>query len=222
VNEGQVPHGWEEELPAYALGALEPAETRELEEHLARCERCSERLRWLQPAVDVLPAAVEQHEPSPALRRRVLATVREEARATRGERRAWWRGGPLTFRARPALALGAAALLVAGAIGYGLNSTGDGEGEPPPIQASVELAGGEAVLRVSSLPEPQGEEVYQAWFRVGNRFRPSVTFTPDDRGVAVAELGDPPRGAEEVLVTREPEGPSRTPTLPTVAEEPIS
>jgi hypothetical protein len=221
VNEGQREHGWEDDLAAYALGALEPAESRALEQHLAGCERCRERLRWLQPAVDVLPASVEQHEAPRTLRRRVLGTVREEVRAERGERR-WWRAGPVTFRARPALALGAAALLTAGAIGYGLNAAGDGDDDPPPIQASVELEGGEAVLRASSLPEPEGEDVYQAWFRVGNRFRPSVTFTPDDSGAAVAELGNPPRGAEEVLVTREPKGGSRTPTLPTVAEEPIS
>ena len=221
MSEKEQSHPWEEELPAYALGALDAAETRALEEHLAGCERCRERLRWLAPAVDVLPATVEQHEPPRALRRRILATVREEARAERGERRPWWRGRAITFSARPALALGAAALLVAGVIGYGLNTAGD-DAESPPVQASVELAGDEAVLRVSSLPEPQGEEVYQAWFRVGNRFRPSVTFTPDDSGAAVAELGNPPRGAEEVLVTREPAGGSRTPTLPTIAEEPIS
>jgi hypothetical protein len=164
---------------------------------------------------------VEQHEPPRALRRRLMATVRAEARAERGDRQRWWRGGAVTFRARPALGLGAAALLAAGVIGYGLNAAQD-EGGAPPLQAEVQQRGEDAVLRVSSLPEPEGNEVYQAWFRAGRRVKPSVTFTPNEDGTAVAELGRAPRGAEEVLVTIEPPGGSREPSLPTVLETPIS
>jgi anti-sigma-K factor RskA len=220
VSDGDRTHRWEEELPAYALGALESDQSRALEDHLADCERCRERLRWLQPAVDVLPASVEQHAPPRALRRRVLATVREEARAERQERRSWWRGERITLSVRPALALGAAALLVAGAIGYGLSASGDGEREP--VEAVVERSQGEALLRVSALPEPEGEDVYQAWFRVGNRMRPSVTFSPASDGSAVAELGPPPRRAEEVLVTQEPPGGSEEPSGAPIVAEPLS
>jgi anti-sigma-K factor RskA len=219
VSERDPGHRWKEELAAYALGALEPAEARALEQHLADCEECRERLRWLQPAVDVLPASVEQHEPPRSLRRRVLATVREEARAERAER-PWWRGGRVTFRARPAIALGAAALLTAGVIGYGLSAGGGDDAET--AEAVVERSDGGAVLRVSSLPEPEGENVYQAWFRVGGRIRPSVTFTPGEDGTAVAELGRPPRGAEEVLVTVEPPGGSKEPSGSPVLNEPLA
>ena len=59
------------------------------------------RLRWLSPAVDVLPAAVEQRTPPPSLRENLMATVRAEAapsarrrREPRRERRRASRGGP--------------------------------------------------------------------------------------------------------------------------------
>jgi anti-sigma factor RsiW len=221
MSEDDRSHRWEEELPAYALGALEPSEEKELEEHLAGCEHCRERLRWLQPAVDVLPASVEQHRPPRSMRRRVMATVREEARAERGGQRRWWRGDAITFSLRPALALGAAALLTAGVIGYGLSSLG-GDEPAAPIQASVEREDGDAVLRVSELPEPEGGEVYQAWFQVRGEMRPSVTFTPDAEGMATADLGQPPGRTRAVLVTAEPAGGSEEPTGEPIATAPVS
>ena len=54
-----------DDLAAYALGALTDREAVEIENHLAGCEACSERLRWLQPAVDLVPASVHQLEPPP-------------------------------------------------------------------------------------------------------------------------------------------------------------
>src|SRR5207247_5217959 len=69
-----------EDLAAYALGATPPAEADELEQHLRECEACQAELRWLQPAVDLLPRSVEQISPPRRLRASLLATVREEAR----------------------------------------------------------------------------------------------------------------------------------------------
>ena len=45
-----------DDLAAYALGALDEREAGAIEDHLDGCERCRERLRWLAPAVDLLPA----------------------------------------------------------------------------------------------------------------------------------------------------------------------
>src|SRR5215212_4631115 len=70
---------YEDELAAYMLGSLEPAETEAFEAHLAGCERCRSRERWLQASVEVLPSSVEQVEPPPALRARLMETVRQEA-----------------------------------------------------------------------------------------------------------------------------------------------
>ena len=109
------------DLAAYALGALEGREAAELERHLAECEPCRMQLRWLQPAVDLLPRSIEQLEPPAGLRERLMATVRAEApdassagieAAAPRPRRDW---GALLWR--PATALAAAALLVVGVAG---------------------------------------------------------------------------------------------------------
>jgi anti-sigma factor RsiW len=51
---------YRDDLAAYALGALAGDEEAELRAHLERCEECREQLRWLQPAVDLLPRSVAQ------------------------------------------------------------------------------------------------------------------------------------------------------------------
>ena len=72
---------YEDELAAYMLGALEPEEERLYIEHLAGCEHCQARERWLRASVEVLPSSVEQHEAPPALRERLMDVVRQEAGA---------------------------------------------------------------------------------------------------------------------------------------------
>jgi anti-sigma-K factor RskA len=60
-------------LPAYALGALEGEELRELEEHLAGgCEECARQLALWQGDLEQLAAEVPPVEPSEITRARVL------------------------------------------------------------------------------------------------------------------------------------------------------
>ncbi|MES1245003.1 MAG: anti-sigma factor [Acidobacteriota bacterium] len=62
----------EELLPAYALGALDGGELRELEAHLAAgCEECRRLLDLWQGDVEELAASVEPVEPSETTRRRI-------------------------------------------------------------------------------------------------------------------------------------------------------
>jgi anti-sigma-K factor RskA len=62
----------EELLPAYALGALDGEDLRELETHLAAgCEECRRQLDLWQGDVEELAASVEPVEPSEATRRRI-------------------------------------------------------------------------------------------------------------------------------------------------------
>jgi anti-sigma factor RsiW len=68
-----------DDLAAYALGALEEPEAERLRAHLEGCEECRRRLRWLEPAVDILPRTVEQLEPPARLREALLETVRTDA-----------------------------------------------------------------------------------------------------------------------------------------------
>ena len=60
---------WSEDLAAYMLGALEPAEAAEFERHLESCERCRVEMRWFEPAVQTLPESIARQEPPRSLRR---------------------------------------------------------------------------------------------------------------------------------------------------------
>ncbi len=68
-----------DDLATYALGALDQPEAADLETHLGTCSDCRQRVLWLRPAVDMLPASVAQLSPPESLRENLLATVRAEA-----------------------------------------------------------------------------------------------------------------------------------------------
>ncbi|HEU5056063.1 MAG TPA: zf-HC2 domain-containing protein, partial [Kofleriaceae bacterium] len=68
-----------DDVGAYLLGALEPGEEREFEQHLETCEACREEVVRLEVARDALPRAVEQVAPPEGLKTSLMATVRAEA-----------------------------------------------------------------------------------------------------------------------------------------------
>jgi anti-sigma-K factor RskA len=235
-----------DDLAAYALGALGDEESARLERHLADCETCSERLRWLQPAVDLLPASVQQLEPPPELRSRLLETVRAEAVEApvspdptahpvleqpprKGLRLPWLSGGGL----RPALAgLALAALLVVGAIaGYSLRD-GDGDGSrqyaAAPLSERVEASGRVTVegnsgaLHVEDMPAIPREEVYQVWVRHDQDVLPSSIFVVTRDGTGEVAIPDKLEGADEILVTREPAGGSEVATTDPMLSAPLN
>ncbi len=72
-----------EELPAFALGALDAEDSAGMAEHLAECPFCREDLRQLDDVLGLLGTVVPQEAPSPGLRDRVLARVAAEAGVTR-------------------------------------------------------------------------------------------------------------------------------------------
>lgn len=89
---------------AYALDALDGAERREFEAHLAGCPVCTWEVAALRATVAQLPLALDETRaaPSPALRARILdAVVADRAGdnvtplAPRGDRRAASHGGPV-------------------------------------------------------------------------------------------------------------------------------
>ena len=225
-----------DDLAAYALGALEPADAAELERHLADCEWCRARLRWLQPAVDVLPASVEQLTPPERLRDRLLTTVRNEAaleaeatparkQARTGRRRDW--GG---FLLRPATAVAAVALIVVGvAAGYALRGGDDDTATtvaalakaPGDMSAELVREGDTGTLHLRNMPELDRDEVYEVWVQRGDVMEPGTTFVAsrDDSAMAAVDGLD---GADAVLVTREPYGGSEQPTTKPLLEAPLS
>jgi anti-sigma factor RsiW len=229
---------FEQELAAYLLDALPAEEARRFEVHMATCERCQADAQWLRAAADALPASVEQIEPPPELRERLLETVRREAVETReaaerreaaetpavGEGRRRVGGRPrFRFTLRPAAALAAASVaLAAGLAGYLIR--GDGQPESvtvaarstpvaPGARASVVRTGDTAVLQVERLPVQSRGRVYQIWLRPKGTalLKPSTLFVvrPDGRGAAAVPGGVEEAG--ELLVTMEPRGGSLRP-----------
>jgi hypothetical protein len=181
------------------------------------------------PAVAVLGESVEQLEPPPELRERVLAEVRADAERSRAEsetpqrppQRRGWRGLVL----RPALAVGLA-IVIAAVGGYVIAGNG-GNGEQvgttvevqsPPGQPGVSgtLAVGEnsSMLDLQGLAQLKGSEVYQVWVAKGQSVRPSSNFIPDANGRAMTAVDGQLSSGSKVMVTREPRPGQTTPTPP--------
>jgi anti-sigma-K factor RskA len=219
---------FKEQLPALALGALDPGERKDLEHHLEGCAECRAELAWLEPARDVLAADVEQVEPSPGLRARVMAEVDADlgvsspepgpvARPVR-KRRGW-----LAEAFRP-LVIGAAAVALVIGIGLGIALNGDDSPSGPPQQQVVtgqSTNGAEAVmvasegtgtLKMTGLKRPDQGQVYQAWIQRGQSVLPTDSlFVPDRNGSATASIPDL-GGVSAVMVSVEPRGGSPQPT----------
>jgi anti-sigma factor RsiW len=203
---------------------MEPDAAAELEAHLATCERCQEYLRWLAPAVELLPASVEQVRAPRAVRKAVMAEVRADAarQSSAAPRRARsWFGLSL----RPALALAATlALVVAGVGGYLLRGSGGGgqtsviaaqptaAAKPGTISASLDRSDGSATLVVKRMPKLPPRSVYEVWLQRGQTMEPQSTFVLSRDGTANAAVPGPLSGASAVLVTKEPRGGSDAPT----------
>jgi len=71
-----------EHVDPYALGALDEAEARAVEGHLAVCPLCRAHLAETERAIAAIPRALAHaspHQPPAALRERVMASVRENS-----------------------------------------------------------------------------------------------------------------------------------------------
>ena len=208
---------YEEELAAYLLDALPGDEARAFERHLENCARCQERARWLQGSVEMLPAAVEQIEPPPALRERLMETVYAEATppAPRQQRRSWRRFFEIS---RPALALGAVVLAAVAIGAYAVGSGGSDEQTvtaeaqaPPGVTAVVERTGDKGILRVSGLPQ-RTNGIYEVWIARGKEVVPSTLFQTHRNGSGAAAIPNGLKDADQVMVTLEPPRGSPKPT----------
>jgi anti-sigma-K factor RskA len=224
-------HVSRDDLAAYLLGALSPDEATLHARHLQDCERCQERLLWLRPAVDLLPVAVNQLEPPPGLRDRLMAevdaTAETQVAPVPARRRTWRLPGGLSLGWRPAVALAACALLAVGlAGGYVLHPSSapratttvvarPTNAAPPELaSATLEREGNVANLHVKSLPQLPPGKVYETWLQRGDVMEPGSVFVLRKDGSADAAVPGPLAGADAVLVTREPRGGSSSPTSP--------
>lgn len=221
-------HGrWQDDLAAYTLGALDPAESEEMERHLESCAECRERLLWLRPAAELLPESVEGRDPPPQLRERLMAEVRADS-----ERRREAAGGRRRSRAwlsRPAIGIATVAVLAAGVAGYEVGTGGgggtttiNGAQTKSGALANLERKGDSGTLQVSGLSQLPASEVYQAWVQRGGRMEPSSLFAARMDGTATAAIPRHLDGAQAVAVTVEPRGGSRSPTSPPLVSVPLA
>jgi anti-sigma-K factor RskA len=210
---------WGDDLAAYLLGALDPAEAAELERHLEGCARCREEMRWLRPAVRSLPETVERREPPPALRESLMAEVRADARTAEEPRPARFRfAAP---RLRMAMAFAAAVVVVALVAGYEVGRDGSGNGaktttfisrQPDGITVKMVRQGDGGTLRLANVKQLPPDKVLEAWVRrEGEVEAVPALFVPDRGGRASTTIADM-SGVEAVMVTAEPRGGSEAPT----------
>ncbi len=121
------------QLGAYALGALEPHEARELDEHLATCPECRAELAELEEMKQFLgevpPEAFLDGPPEDGdlLLQRTLREVRETT--------------PVRKKRTPWLLLAAAVVVVAGALGGGVLIGRQTVGEPDEPTAGYKQEG---------------------------------------------------------------------------------
>ena len=186
---------------AYALDALDPAETEAYERHLAQCEECRKRLAELNEGAAALAFEAVAPAPPPRLREAIL----EQAAAERSNvvpllRRRWV--------ARGLAVAAAAAACVAVGIGVSLSQSSHTQ-----TIAVVVDRFGNGTLSVSGLPAAPSGKTYEAWvIRADGKARPAGLF----RGGAATTLHllAPVPAHAVVAVTLERAGGVDQPTTP--------
>jgi hypothetical protein len=205
-------------IGAVALGAATDAEATLVERHAATCHECRAELDGLRAAASTLALDVPQVDPPPALKRKVMAAVRDDAARRRPADAPRPRRGLARW---PALA-GALVVLVVGLLAWNLTLQGDrggtetiavlGTADAPTAEGRLTIADdGTAVMRIAGLPAADAGEGYELW-SVRNGVARSEGFaarTADGEVVvATADLD----GASALALTREPRGNTTAPT----------
>lgn len=199
----------EELLGAYALEALPENEARRIEEHLRTCAEHRAVAAELRQTSSLLPLTVDEADPSPDLRARIIqavgatppyhqephTAVRQAGGTTvlpmrRTARLPNWaaRVSRLAVAATLVLALG-----VGGLIGYQLGHAGQGQ-VAYTFQGDASAAPGaeallvyfkdrkQAVVAISGLPRLTAGQVYEMWLIKNG--------VPADKGISTSETGD--------------------------------
>jgi anti-sigma-K factor RskA len=223
-------HQFAEIAGAYALGATSEGERRTAQAHLATCADCSRMAHEFQEVTDLLPLTVPQIEPSPALRKRVLAAVEADARvfneswqrAVQGQRRSWWQ----IWQMRLALALIVVLLGCVGSLAawnIGLQQQPSSRIYTYAVAGTLRdaTASGRAIylpedqmsmIIVHNLPGLQGTQVYQGWL-IAQQKPVSIGLLRVVNGTAILGFPGDLQQYNEIAVSIEP-GPLATPQAP--------
>jgi len=209
---------FQDDIGAYLLSALEPAEQAAFEGHLATCPECRAEVEELRVAADALPRSVEPFAAPPSLKRSLMAAVREDARPARRPLFERLFGG---IRPQFALAGAAAILFVAVLVGTQVGGGGNGKrvvaavvdrSRVPDATATLTLGKGAGQLRVTGMPHPRAGQVYEIWLKRGDQVQPGPLFNTDRSGNGTGAIPDDLGGVDAVLVTREKTGGAMKPS----------
>jgi anti-sigma-K factor RskA len=221
----------ENAIAAWVLGATDPDEEEMISRHLEGCATCRAMVARFRSITDAVPLAVEEAEPDPRLRQRILAAAasglagapaaRSEIRALRVPRQRGRIAGRLFGRVPAAAA--AALVLIALAAGLVVGDLAGRSASPaqPSQVARFSLVGhdsmgsahatvldlksdGIALVDFSGLPQPAPGKVYELWL-IGpaNRIDAAGVFIPDANGSKVVVVSRPLAGYVTMAVTSE-------------------
>lgn len=214
-------HDCGQNAAAYVLDALETEEAVAFRRHLETCVVCRDEVAALRAAADALPMAAPQLLAPRSLKRKLMKTVRAEARQQASEQRRGW-AFPTFAVGRPAAALGALATAAVIALAV-IELVPGGSSGTRIVQASVPGTSAVATLRVngtrgelalSRMPKPPAGRIYEVWLKRGDQAPAptSTLFSVTSRGSATVGVPGNLRGVTQVLVTPEPLGGSVVPT----------
>jgi anti-sigma-K factor RskA len=216
-------------LGAYALGAVDEAEARQVQAHLPTCPECSAEFKAMSEAASAFAVAAAPEGFEPGFADRIVGTISHEAapgadvvEITPRRRMA----------VRAALASGIAALLAAVVVlslatvhandqldqqkaalqslvnsGNGFHLTGSSGARAE----AVSSIGGNGRFIVIGLDSAPAGKTYQVWIKRGKKTYSAGTFNTSNN-IAVASMTGTLRRGDRVLVTVEPAGGSKHPT----------
>lgn len=228
-------------LPLYVLGALEPDELAAMEAYLAEHPEAQAEVAEARQVAALLAWTPPQHDPPPTLRARVLERVQGEQAATAATQPGMWQWLRSALRppvARVGFALSTALLVVTLFLGARTLQVQQQVQQQqalidlfespnmqvaslvaPDVSTGVRLQmafdpnGQLAQVVASNLPQLPASQTYQFWL-IGEEPVSGGVFRVDERGVGslVVESNTPLSQYSSIGVSREPAGGSATPT----------
>jgi anti-sigma-K factor RskA len=247
-NQNSMPDDPAAALPAYALGALDDEERSAVAAWLQADEARQRELASYQAVVDRMPLLVEERDPPPDLRRRLIAAAAVDLPAPAvapaappPAQLAWYRRpGPWAAIAAvllvTTLALGAWSAALGGQLAASRAQVAILQAQPRVTIHAVTgtpnapNATGEVVylpqqqaafLTVSNLPPPAADRSYQVWF-IQDGKPVSAGLLPTGPNQAAARLPADLGRYEAIAVSLEPAGGSPAPTGPIVVAGPLT
>ena len=203
-----------DDLEAYVLGAIEPAEAGAFEAHLAECSACRDGVAsygGVLRALRAIPAAAPP--PPPRIGRPALGWIAAVAAAAIvgiavGQRTAGTRTDADVVAVAEMMAAQPRAVALAGATARGTVIVGSG--------------GTRTAFVVSGLPPPPPGRGYQVWVRGANVRSPGMLHRTGDGLEILVVPGDMLAGTQRIGVTIEPAGGSPARTGPAQATGKVS